>query len=96
LSEPDSLAGHTQPIITLYDFEAFLSVQCDAYEKKNGREPFFEYPEGFVYSEENYPELDFYWQTENRADMRKVCPKLYDAMLKKPQYVHPPKRSPKR
>lgn len=96
LANPDSLVGQVDPKVQLYDFEAFLDAPAYAFKIKTGVEFPAGYPKDFPYSEEKWPVPDFYWQTDSPADMRSVCPRLFDLMFKKKRKIKPAKKTQKK
>lgn len=79
LKNPDTLVELYTSDEEDYDFEDFMYLASDAFEKKT-RKDIDDYVdhEQFKFCEANYPDFEFTWEVENEASMKKFCPKLME------------------
>ncbi|NII26210.1 DUF4240 domain-containing protein [Pseudoflavitalea sp. X16] len=96
VADPDSLINQIDSSIQYYEFESFRYGTHYAIEKVTGKQIVeFQFPKNFPYSEGQYPEVSFSWCTDNPADMKTVCPKLYNKMNPAKDTLSPPSKSRK-
>ncbi len=83
LKNPDTLVELYSPEEEEYDFEGFMYLASDSFEKKTGKDidDYVDY-EHFTSNEVNYPDFEFTWEEENEDSMKKICPKLMEIAWK--------------
>jgi len=64
-----------------YEFEGVWQVALTAFKNKTGKNlyDYVDYDK-FKTCEGHYPQIEFTWQEEHPESMRKICPRLYDAL----------------
>lgn len=79
LKSSDSLSELYSAHEELYEFEDFLYVASNAFEKKTGKQidEYIDY-KSFKTTETHYPNFQFTWEEENEDSMKAICPKLMD------------------
>jgi hypothetical protein len=79
LKNPDTLVELYSSEEEEYDFEGFMYLASDSFEKKTGKDidDYVDY-EHFTSNEANYPDFEFTWEEENEDSMKKICPKLME------------------
>jgi hypothetical protein len=77
LKNPDTLVELYSPEEEEYDFEGFMYLTSDSFEKKTGKDidDYVDY-EQFTSNEAHYPDFECNWEEENQDSMKKICPKL--------------------
>ena len=83
-TNPDALLPYLNPISDYYDFEGLWYVAQKAFKNKTGKEiyDYIDY-EQFKYSEVDYPDIDFSWETDHPESMKAIIPYLHEWYQKK-------------
>lgn len=78
---PDNLISEVDKDAEIYEFESFWYVALEAFNQKTGKD-LYDYvdDENFHTKEGQYPAIDFTWQEEDPESMKKICPKLFEAL----------------
>lgn len=81
---PDNLIDEVDSELDMYDFEGFWYVALEAFKQNTGKD-LYDYidDENFKTKEGQYPQFEFNWQEENPESMKKICPRLFDALWAK-------------
>lgn len=81
---PDNLISKIDKNAEMYDFESFWYVALEAFKQTTGKD-LYDYidNENFHFKEGKYPQFEFTWQEENPVSMKKICPKLFEALWPK-------------
>lgn len=78
---PDNLISEVNPDAEMYDFEGFWYVALTAFENNTGKD-LYDYidDDNFKTREGSYPNFEFAWKEDEPESMRKICPRLFDAL----------------
>ncbi|MET0393706.1 MAG: DUF4240 domain-containing protein [Chitinophagaceae bacterium] len=75
---PDNLVSEANEDLDVYEFETFWYVANEAFRQKTGKD-LYDYidDEIFKTNEAHYPPVQFTWQEDDPASMKKICPNLF-------------------
>lgn len=78
---PDNLISEVNPDAEMYDFEGFWYVALTAFENNTGKD-LYDYidDDNFKTREGSYPNIEFTWKEDEPESMKKICPRLFDAL----------------
>jgi hypothetical protein len=78
LKNPDSLSELKKQFFSDYEYEELLYFPDEAFKTKTGKEINDHIDmDNFFKLEGSYPKIKFNWQEDNKASMKKICPKLF-------------------
>lgn len=84
IQNPDNLISEVDKNAEMYEFESFWYVALEAFKQKTGKD-LYDYidNDNFHTKEGQYPQFEFSWQEDNPESMKKICPKLFEALWPK-------------